>query len=201
MMQGLENSFGQTPSQTVGPYFAYGLTPVQYGYDYGQSFDSVLALDAARGERIRLEGQVVDGDGVPVFDALVEISQPDGTGSYPASVADATERGFRSFGRSGTGTDAQRRYHFETVKPGAEEPGHAPHINLVVTMRGLLLHTFTRVYFDDESAANDTDPVLLSVPAERRQTLVARRAVRGGEVVYRFDIHMQGPQETVFFDL
>ncbi|KAF1049984.1 protocatechuate 3,4-dioxygenase subunit alpha [Xylophilus sp.] len=205
MTQQHADNYGQTPSQIVGPYFAYSLAAAQYGYslahDFGQVFDAVVALDAARGERIRIEGRVLDGEGTPIPDALVEISQPDGTGSYPQSPEDAQARGFRAFGRSGTGTDAQRRFHFLTVKPGAEEPGHAPHINAIVTMRGLLLHVFTRIYFDDETEANAADPVLAAVPAERRSTLIARRSERGGEVVYRFDIHMQGPQETVFFDL
>ena len=201
MMHGQETSFGQTPSQTVGPYFAYGLTAVQYAYDFSQVFDSVVALDDARGERIRLEGRVFDGDGKAIFDALIEISQPDGDGRYPSTVADAARLGFRAFGRCGTGTDALQRFHFKTVKPGAEAAGSAPHINLVVTMRGLLVNAFTRVYFDDETAANAADPVLASVPAARRDTLVARRSQRGGEVVYLFDIHMQGEKETVFFDL
>ena len=201
MMSGQETNFGQTPSQTVGPYFAYGLTAAQYGYDFGQPFDSVLALDDAVGERIRLEGRVFDGDGKPIFDALVEISQPDGDGAYPAGEADATRMGFRGFGRCGTGTDPSHRYFFFTVKPGVDGDGGAPHVNLVLTMRGLLVHTFTRVYFDDETEANAADPVLASVPAGRRPTLVARRTVRGGETVYVFDIHMQGVQETVFFDV
>jgi len=201
MMSALETNFGQTPSQTVGPYFAYGLAATQYGYDFDQPFDAVVALDGARGERIRLEGQVIDGDGNPINDALVEISQPDGTGEYPQSVDDAREIGFRAFGRAGTGTDAQNRFVFHTVKPGPETPGEAPHINLIVMMRGMLLHAFTRVYFSDESAANAKDAVLDSVPAERRNTLVAKRSESGGAVTYRFDIHMQGPAETVFFDV
>ena len=201
MMSSLETNFGQTPSQTVGPYFAYGLTATQYGYDFDQPFDAVLALDGARGERIRLEGQVIDGDGKPINDALVEISQPDGTGAYPQSVDDAREIGFRAFGRVGTGTDAQNRFVFHTVKPGAETPGEAPHINVIVLMRGMLLHAFTRVYFSDETAANAKDAVLASVPAQRRNTLVARRSENGGAVTYRFDIRMQGDAETVFFDI
>jgi protocatechuate 3,4-dioxygenase alpha subunit len=201
MMSALETNFGQTPSQTVGPYFAYGLAAAQYGYDFDQPYDDVVALEGARGERMRLEGQVIDGDGNPVNDALIEISQPDGTGAYPESVDDAREVGFRAFGRAGTGTDAQNRFVFHTVKPGAETPGEAPHINVIVMMRGMLLHAFTRVYFSDESAANAEDAVLNSVPAERRNTLVARRIESGGAVTYRFDIHMQGPAETVFFDV
>jgi protocatechuate 3,4-dioxygenase alpha subunit len=200
-MSALETNFGQTPSQTVGPYFAYGLTATQYGYDFDQPFDAVVALEGARGERIRLEGQVIDGDGNPVNDALVEISQPDGNGEYPQSVDDAREIGFRAFGRAGTGTDAQNRFVFHTVKPGAEAPGEAPHINVIVMMRGMLLHAFTRVYFSDEAEANAKDAVLNSAPAERRNTLVAKRSESGGAVTYRFDIHMQGPSETVFFDV
>lgn len=201
MMSALETNFGQTPSQTVGPYFAYGLAATQYGYDFDQPFDAVVALDGARGARIRLEGQVIDGDGKPINDALVEISQPDGTGEYPQSIDHAREIGFRAFGRAGTGTDAQNRYVFHTVKPGPETSGEAPHINVIVMMRGMLLHAFTRVYFSDESAANAKDAVLNSVPAERRNTLIAKRSESGGAVTYRFDIHMQGPAETVFFDV
>ncbi len=201
MMSALETNFGQTPSQTVGPYFAYGLTATQYGYDFDQPFDAVVALDNAAGERIRLEGRVIDGDGNPIGDALVEISQPDGEGRYPQSVEEAQAMGFRGFGRCGTGTDAENRFVFATVKPGAERPGEAPHVNVIVLMRGLLLHAFTRIYFSDEAAANANDPVLATVPAERRQTLVAQRIEQGGAVRYRLDIRMQGDGETVFFDV
>ncbi|MET0544109.1 MAG: protocatechuate 3,4-dioxygenase subunit alpha [Variovorax sp.] len=201
MMSALETNFGQTPSQTVGPYFAYGLTATQYGYDFDQPFDSVVALDAASGERIRLEGNVIDGDGNAIFDAMVEISQPDGEGRYPRTVEEAGQIGFRAFGRCGTGTDAQRRFVFDTVKPGAEAVGEAPHINVIVTMRGLLLHAFTRIYFSDEAEANARDAVLQSVPEARRKTLIAERMERGGAVSYRFDIRMQGEGETAFFDV
>ncbi len=201
MMSALEASFGQTPSQTVGPYFAYGLTATQYGYDFNQPFDATLALDHAKGERIQLEGCVIDGDGHPIADALVEISQPDGNGDFPDAVDDARARGFRAFGRVGTGTDAQHRFVFHTVKPGSATTGEAPHINVIVLMRGLLLHVFTRIYFSDEIDANAIDPVLNSVPAARRSTLIAQRSECGGQVTYRLDICMQGPQETVFFDL
>ena len=201
MMSALETNFGQTPSQTVGPFFAYGLTATQYGYDFDQPFDATLALDAAVGERIRIEGRVIDGDGNPIVDAMVEISQPDGEGRYPQSVEEVQARGFRAFGRCGTGTDAQKRFAFHTVKPGAQAPGEAPHINVIVTMRGLLLHAFTRIYFSDEAAANADDAVLQSVPAARRPTLVAERIAQDGAVRYRLDIHMQGPNETVFFDV
>jgi len=86
------------------------------------------------------------------------------------------------------------------VKPGRVSPDEAPHLNVIVTMRGMLLHTFTRIYFEDEAQANERDPVLAAVPADRRETLVARREPNTANV-YRFDIYMQGDKETVFFDL
>ena len=190
----------QTPSQTVGPYFAYGLTPTQYGYDLKSLFTPVLAQPYAVGEHIRITGQVFDGAGHSVLDAMVEISQPDASGKPVTSVADAQSKGFTGFGRCGTGTLAGNHYAFDTVKPGAAA-GQAPFINVCVTMRGLLVHTFTRIYFDDQLAANAQDAVLASVPAERRATLVAKRETTGAGVVYRFDIRMQGEKETVFFDL
>lgn len=201
LMSALQTNYGQTPSQTVGPYFAYGLTAAQYGYDFDQPFDDRVALDGARGERIRLVGRVIDGDGKAIFDAMVEICQPDGEGHYPTSVEDARARGFRGFGRMGTGTDAQNRFVFQTVKPGANAPGEAPFVGVIVTMRGLLLHAFTRIYFSDESKANAEDAVLAQVPADRRNTLIAQRSEEGGQVTYTFDIHMQGEKETVFFDV
>ncbi|MGD9944911.1 MAG: protocatechuate 3,4-dioxygenase subunit alpha, partial [Burkholderiaceae bacterium] len=111
------------------------------------------------------------------------------------------DSGFRGFGRFGTGTLPGNRYEFQTIKPGSIGPDQAPYINVIVTMRGMLLHAFTRIYFDDEQAANAADPVLSAVPAERRPTLLARRQATPGGAVYTFDIHMQGPQETVFFDV
>ena len=193
----------QTPSQTVGPFFAYGLTPTQYGYDLKSLFTPVLAQPTAKGEHIRITGQVFDGAGNAVMDAMVEIAQPDGSGQPIASVSDAEARGFTGFGRCGTGTLPQSHYEFFTVKPGAVA-GQAPFINVCVTMRGLLVHTFTRIYFDDEVDANAKDAVLASVPAERRNTLVAQRSMTGAGPVYRFDIRMQDSaagKETVFFDL
>jgi protocatechuate 3,4-dioxygenase, alpha subunit len=194
----------QTPSQTVGPFFAYGLTPAQYGYDFKNIFSPVLAQPQAAGEHIRITGQVFDGAGQAVGDALLEISQPDAGGQPVTSVADAQAKGFSGFGRCGTGTLAHNGFAFDTVKPGVAAPGQAPFINVCLTMRGLLAHSFTRIYFDDEAAANAADAVLASVPAARRATLIARReltGIAGTGPVYRYDIHMQGEKETVFFDL
>ena len=194
-------SRGQTPSQTVGPYFAYGLTPEQYGYPTLASIASAdLRTPDVEGERIRIEGRVLDGQGALVDDAMIEIWQADPLGRY-AHPADARGNvAFRGFGRCGTGTDPQKRFVFDTLKPGAVDERQAPHINVIVFMRGLLTHLYTRVYFADEKA-NDRDPVLLSVPQDRRATLIAPRAEQDGVAVYRFDIHMQGERETVFFDV
>lgn len=194
-------TLGQTPSQTVGPYFAYGLTPEQYGYPFRSAFRPVLAEPRTPGEHILLTGRVLDGDGEPVDDAMIEIRHADAGGRFVATREEAQASGFTGFGRCGTGTDPERCYRFETIKPGRISPTQAPHIDVIVMMRGMLSHAFTRVYFDDEAAANAGDEVLAGVPAERRETLIARREALPGGVVYRFDIRMQGPQETVFFDL
>jgi protocatechuate 3,4-dioxygenase alpha subunit len=194
----------QTPSQTVGPYFAYGLVPKQYGFAYPSLFTPVLSQPQAEGEHIRLTGCVYDGAGQTISDALIEINQPDAQGQMIQSVEEAQTKGFSGFGRCGTGTLAGHHFMFETVKPGARGEGQAPFIDLCVSMRGLLVHTFTRVYFSDEAAANAQDDVLGSVPTERRATLVAVREMTNAGPVYRFDIHMQDSahgQETVFFDL
>ena len=192
----------QTPSQTVGPYFAYGLTPEQYGYAFSSIAGGVLATEAGDGERIRIEGRVLDGAGAAVSDAMVEIWQADGQGRYahPADPRNSNAR-FRGFGRVGTGTDPEHRFVFETVKPGAPGEGQAPHVNLVLFLRGLLSHAYTRIYFADEAEANAADPVLAAVPAERRATLIAAREESGGTPLYHFDIHLQGDRETVFFDV
>ncbi len=189
-------SFGQTPSQTVGPFFAYGLTPTQYGYDWPSLVGPDMADETTAGYRIRIEGQVLDGAGVPVADALIEFLQADSTGRY--CQTDTSNTRFTGFGRCGTGTDPESCFRFETIKPGVLDRAQAPHINVTVLMRGLLLHAFTRMYFADEEAANAADPVLAEVPSERRHTLVAKLVSQG---VYRFDIHMQGENETVFFDV
>jgi protocatechuate 3,4-dioxygenase alpha subunit len=183
---------GQTPSQTVGPYFAYGLTAQQYHYPNGQIADGAIASEGEK-QRIRIVGRVFDGAGAPIPDALIEFWQADGEGRYGGPD-------FRGFGRQGTGTDPEGRFLFDTIKPGSTS-GAAPFVTVVVFMRGLLTHVYTRLYFSDEEAANAADAVLTSVPAERRRTLIAAREATASGVQYRFDIHMQGEKETVFFDL
>lgn len=192
-----------TPSQTVGPYFAYGLTPTGK-YAWKDTFGTDLVTADASGERIRIEGQVFDGDGIPINDCMIEIWQADAQGRY-ASPADPRARpnaAFHGFGRAGT--DAEGRYRFDTIKPGpVPGPGgktQAPHVLLAVYARGMLRQSYTRIYFADE-VANGDDPILALVPAERRPTLFAARSEHDGRAVYTFDIHMQGDAETVFFEV
>ncbi|MFN3673520.1 MAG: protocatechuate 3,4-dioxygenase subunit alpha [Bosea sp. (in: a-proteobacteria)] len=184
---------GITPSQTIGPFFAYALTPRAYG---GPELASErLAPEGVPGERIRIEGQVLDGDGLPVGDAMLELWQADAQGRcQPQGNA-----GFTGFGRAET-TAEEGRFWFETIRPGpVPGPGgalQAPHLSLSVFARGVLVRLMTRIYFADQPA-NAADPVLALVPPERRETLIARRDDQG---VYRFDIRLQGQGETVFFD-
>jgi protocatechuate 3,4-dioxygenase, alpha subunit len=163
-----------TPSQTVGPYFAIGLS---------RRPENELVPPGSEGS-IALSGNVLDGDDVPVPDAMVEIWQADASGSYVAG-----------FGWGRSGTDADGRYSFVTVKPGQVE-GQAPHLVMLVFMRGILKAALTRVYFPDE-AANESDPVLTGVPEEQRARLVA--TVDGESL--RFDVRMQGDEQTPFFTL
>jgi protocatechuate 3,4-dioxygenase, alpha subunit len=193
---------GQTPSQTVGPYFAYGLTGDQYGYRFASIASGRIAAEDEPGTHVRIVGRVLDGAGAAVEDALIEIWQADASGRY-AHPADgrASNHGFRGFGRFGTGTDPQKRFLFDTVKPGSVDGVQASHLNVTVMMRGLLNHVFTRIYFPEDATANARCPVLTSVPAARRPTLIAERIELGSGLTYRFDIHMQGAAETVFFDV
>lgn len=194
----------QTASQTIGPYFAYGLTPEAYGRA-GICGNVLAGADTAGGELIRVEGRVLDGGADPVDDALIEIWQANAAGRYNHS-ADARgevalDEAFSGIGRCAT--DAEGRFWFETVKPGTV-PGRgntlqAPHINVVVMARGMLLHAFTRIYFSDEMTANANDPVLESVEEARRPTLIAAREDSAKGPVFRFEIRLQGDGETVFF--
>ena len=172
----------QTPSQTVGPYFAYGLSPEQYGYDYPGWVDGDMVEDPLGEDVITICGKVFDGEGQVIPDAMLEIWQHDDQHSR--------------FGRFGTGTDKANRFIFRTTKPLPKE-SQAPFLSVILFMRGQLIHSYTRIYFSDEQALNDQDETLLAVPIERRHTLIAQK--KGA--IYLFDIHMQGEQETVFFDV
>jgi protocatechuate 3,4-dioxygenase alpha subunit len=187
----------QTPSQTVGPFYSMGLT---------SRVMNVLAGDSTDGQRIRVEGQVFDGDGQPIPDVMVEIWQANAYGRYnhPDDKQEKPlDRSFTGWGRSGT--DEKSFYRFETIKPGpvpgANDSVQAPHISVVVFARGMLSHAYTRMYFADETA-NASDPVLNSIKNKaRRETLIADREDKNGKAVYRFDIRLQGENETVFFDV
>jgi len=192
---------GQTPSQTVGPYFAYGLTPEQYGYPLASIASPDLRTPDVSGQEIRIEGRVLDGNGEVVDDAMIEIWQADPEGRYAHPADPRGNKAFRGFGRCGTGTDPHNRFIFQTLKPGAVDAAQAPHINVIVFMRGLLSHLYTRIYFADEAAANAKDAVFAAVPPDRQATLIATPDANGAVPVYRFDIHMQGDKETVFFDV
>jgi protocatechuate 3,4-dioxygenase, alpha subunit len=186
----------QTPSQTVGPFYSIGLT---------DRIMNTLVSDNTEGQRIRIEGQVIDGDGKPVADAMVEIWQANAAGRYnpPDDKQEKPlDRSFTGWGRSGT--DLKGVYFFDTIKPGpvpaSEASVQAPHINMTVFARGMLAHAFTRIYFNDEPE-NESDPVLNSISKERRHTLSASRREESGKIIYRFDIRLQGENETVFFDM
>lgn len=186
-----------TPSQTVGPFHRPALLRNQL---------NVLTGPDTEGERIRVEGRLLDGEGVPLYDALVEIWQANAHGRYNHPRDTRTELpldpAFTGYGRSGTDEDG--RFWFETVKPGPvpfeDDQMQAPHLAVMVHSRGMLNHAQTRLYFEDE-AANDKDPILALVPPARRDTLIARREEADGQVVYRLDIIMQGRGETVFFNI
>lgn len=199
----------ETPSQTGGPYVHIGLLPKQANIEvFENNFNNQLVQEKTLGERIRLEGQVFDGLGLPLRDVLVEIWQADANGVYP-SDADTQDKqadpNFLGWGR--TGADFETGFwSFNTIKPGAV-PGRkgttqAPHIALIIFARGINMGLNTRVYFEDEAEANAQDPVLKGIEwAPRRQTLIAKREERDSEVVYRFDIRIQGEDETVFLDI
>lgn len=198
----------ETPSQTAGPYLHIGMAPQSAGIPiHGNEQWQVLAGAGAMGERIRIEGVVRDGTGAILKDAQVEIWQANAHGKYdhPEDRQDRPlDPAFRGFGRAVSDFESGI-WWFDTVKPGSVLQGSqmAPHVNVTIFARGINIHLNTRIYFADEAAANAVDPVLRLVePAVRRETLLARREEqRSGQVVYRFDIRLQGEQETVFFDV
>ncbi|MDQ4060403.1 MAG: protocatechuate 3,4-dioxygenase subunit alpha [Pseudomonadota bacterium] len=200
----------ETPSQTAGPYVHIGLIPQQAGFDiFEKNFGNVLVTPETRGERIRIEGRVFDGLGEPLRDVLIEIWQANAAGKYdhPADRQDKpVDPHFRGWGRAGSDFKTGL-YSFETIKPGpvVGRKGHrpmAPHVNFWIVARGINIGLNTRMYFSDETEANAADPVLNIIEQEvRRRTLIAERQQRGAEVIYTFDIYLQGDRETVFFDI
>ncbi len=188
----------QTPSQTVGPFFAYSLTAEQYGYDYNSIVKGSLLGDKTKGEQISITGSIYDGNGDAISDAMIELWQADELGKYRIAPIQSRNNDFLGFGRLGTGAKPDHGFRFTTVKPGLVN-GQAPHINVILFMRGSLRHLYSRLYFSDEN--NAKDPLLLSMDATRRQTLISQRMEVNKNIEYQFNIHMQGKKETVFFNL
>lgn len=176
----------RTPSQTAGPYLSLAMRWPP---------DGRFVVPEGTPGAIWIRGRLLDADGTPIGDGVVETWQPDADGRFPATPDDR----FRGFGRSMTHPDGWWAVH--TVKPGriADAYGElaAPHVNVAVFARGLLKPVWTRVYFGDETDANEADRVLQSIAVARRGTLIAEPTTDG----YRFDVHLQGAGETVFFDV
>jgi len=200
----------ETASQTAGPYVHIGLIPKQAGFDiFETNFTNILADENTRGERIIIEGRLIDGTGTPLRDALLEIWQANADGRYNHELdrqkSGKVDEGFRGWGRTGTDFDTAL-YRFETIKPGRVSGRNgmdmAPHINFWIVARGINIGLNTRMYFSDEQDANAIDPVLNLIEQQpRRKTLIANRDDTGPIPVYRFDIVLQGDGETVFFDI
>jgi protocatechuate 3,4-dioxygenase, alpha subunit len=191
--------FRESPSQTAGPYVHIGLTPNFCGIPgvYDSDLGTAMVNEKTKGERITLEGRVIDGGGNPLKDALVEIWQADADGIYQSRA----EPGFSGWGRA-PGDAETGIFRFETIKPGRvpfpDGRLQAPHINIWIVARGINLGLNTRIYFEDEAEANAGDPVMGRIEhRDRLTTLIAK----GGAGKYSHDIHLQGPQETVFFDI
>ncbi len=193
-MSGEPRDLIATASETVGPFFHFGLaTDLSLG---------VIADRSALGEHITLRVTVTDGDAAPVPDGLIELWQVDAGGAAASPPGPGSPPlPFRGFGRLATGADGG--CEFKTVRPGpaigGQEPGQAAHINVCLFARGLLRHLYTRIYFDGDPGLG-ADPVLALVPPARRDTLLARPDPAQPHS-WRFDIRLQGQGETVFFDL
>ena len=185
---------GTTPSQTVGPFFRLGLDPMVI---------ADLVHPNVTGRVIVLRGVVRDGAGEPVPDAIIETWQADSRGRYPVSSDDPSEHvpAFQGFAR--VATDERGHFAIRTIKPGpVPGPGktlQSPHLTVAIFMRGLLRHLMTRVYFSDD-AATAADPILGLVDSARRRTLIAQADPKSPDA-FEWDVHLQGPSETVFFDI
>lgn len=195
----------ETPSQTAGPYVHIGCTPNFCGIAgvYAADLGVAMVNDKTRGERITLRGRVFDGTATPLRDALIEIWQADSTGLYnsPSELRGAADANFTGWGRCPTDMETGE-FAFETIKPGQVpfKDGRlmAPHISMWIVARGINIGLNTRVYFEDEKAANDQDPILMRIEHKNRiPTLIARRE----GAAYHFDVHLQGEKETVFLDV
>lgn len=194
----------ESPSQTAGPYLHIGCLPNFSGIDgvYPEDPGRCMINANTRGERIRILGHVYDGEGAPLLDAMIEIWQADAAGLYPSAHENRSEAEFMGWGRQPCDPDSGE-FAFDTIKPGRvpypDGRPQAPHITIWIVARGINIGLHTRLYFDDEPDANAVDPILVQLAiGQRAQTLVTKS---DGEHRYRFDIYLQGDNETVFFDL
>ncbi|UTH50356.1 protocatechuate 3,4-dioxygenase subunit alpha (plasmid) [Loktanella salsilacus] len=195
----------ESPSQTAGPYVHIGCTPNFTGIDiYSGDLGTVMKTGPVQGKEIVIKGIVFDGTGTPLRDAMIEIWQPDAAGLFASAneTRGAADPNFTGWGRS-PGDMTTGEFTFDTVKPGAvpwaDGRTQAPHITAWIVARGINIGLHTRIYFEDEAEANAADPILSRIEHQNRiQTLLAKRE---GDGVYRFDIHLQGPTETIFFDI
>ncbi|MFY0692929.1 MAG: protocatechuate 3,4-dioxygenase subunit alpha [Paracoccaceae bacterium] len=195
----------ESPSQTAGPYVHIGCTPGFTGIEtYGSDLGSVMRTGPVKGEEITITGTVFDGTGTALTDALVEIWQADADGLHnaPQETRGKADPNFTGWGRCASDM-ATGAFTFETVKPGRvpypDGRLQAPHISVWIVARGINIGLQTRIYFEDEADANGEDPILSRIEHKTRiTTLLARREEAG---LYRFDIHLQGPEETIFFDI
>jgi protocatechuate 3,4-dioxygenase alpha subunit len=200
----------ESPSQTAGPYVHIGCTPNWAGIigvwegDLGLAS---LARPEAKGERIAVKGHIIEGSGTPLRDALVEIWQADAAGLYNGrgETRGSADPGFSGWGRQPT-DGVTGEFRFTTIKPGrvpfVDGRMMAPHITFWIVARGINMGLHTRMYFGDEEGANAEDPVLARIEHRMRvTTLIAARSEEGGLPTYTFDIRLQGPDETIFFDI
>ncbi|MBM1817489.1 protocatechuate 3,4-dioxygenase subunit alpha [Pseudosulfitobacter pseudonitzschiae] len=201
MVQKLEK-LKESPSQTAGPYVHIGLTPNYSGITgvYDADLGTTMLGDAPKGERITITGRVLDGTGTPLRDALLEIWHADASGIYPGQ--DGADADVYGWGRCPTDMD-DGTFRFETIKPGAVQNRDgtpmAQHITFWIVARGINLGLHTRMYFADEPEANAADPVLKRIEHQVRVPTLMGQPQDDG--TYLFDIHLQGPDETIFFDI
>jgi protocatechuate 3,4-dioxygenase alpha subunit len=204
MIQSL-NRLKETPSQTAGPYVHIGCVPNFSGITgvYPEDLGSTMVNDKTKGERITIRGNVIDGSGSLLRDALLEIWQADADGLYnsPSEMRGTADPNFTGWGRSPTDMQSGE-YVFRTIKPGKvpfrDGRPMAPHVTFWIVARGINLGLQTRMYFGDEKEANEADPILSRI--EHRVRVPTLIAPREGDI-YRFDIHLQGDKETIFFDI
>jgi len=195
----------ESPSQTAGPYVHIGCTPSFTGIDiYPEDLGSKMVNAQTKGERVAISGTVIDGAGMVLRDTMVEIWQADAQGLYnsPQEARGTADANFTGWGRSPGDADTGE-FHFDTIKPGrvANRDGRlfAPHITFWIVARGINLGLHTRMYFADEPAANAEDPILTRIEHQNRvPTLLAKNDGKGS---YRFDIVLQGKDETIFLDI